>query len=182
MRILRPSCTAHCPALPCTDPSCQAYCSYTAERLLLFSQGVTLHVQPDGRTWRKLGMLSGGQRSLATLALSFALQVCLVGSALFLPRRIPKVTNTHVQTVVLACRLQLNLCCTCSTRSCFACLAAAATNAAADAVSVSLLLFRRGGLRPGHQRSSKGGSVRAPAVQRPLCSAVPPCQPQAGGV
>jgi structural maintenance of chromosome 4 len=55
----------------------RAYCSYTAERLLLFSQGVTLHVQPDGSTWRRLGMLSGGQRSLATLALSFALQVGL---------------------------------------------------------------------------------------------------------
>jgi chromosome segregation ATPase len=53
----------------------KAYCSYTAERRLLFSQGVTLHVQPDGSTWRRLGMLSGGQRSLATLALSFALQV-----------------------------------------------------------------------------------------------------------
>jgi len=53
----------------------KAYCSYTAERRLLFSQGVTLHVQPDGSTWRRLGMLSGGQKSLATLALSFALQV-----------------------------------------------------------------------------------------------------------
>jgi hypothetical protein len=53
----------------------KAYCAYTAERRLLFSQGVTLHLQPDGNTWRRLGMLSGGQRSLATLALSFALQV-----------------------------------------------------------------------------------------------------------
>jgi chromosome segregation ATPase len=59
----------------------KAYCAYTAERRLLFSQGVTLHLQPDGNTWRRLGMLSGGQRSLATLALSFALQVRLfVGS------------------------------------------------------------------------------------------------------
>lgn len=55
----------------------KAYCSYTAERGLLFSQGVTLHVQPDGSTWRRLGMLSGGQKALATLALSFALQVKL---------------------------------------------------------------------------------------------------------
>jgi hypothetical protein len=45
------------------------------ERRLLFSQGVTLHVQPDGQAWRQFGMLSGGQQALATLALSFALQV-----------------------------------------------------------------------------------------------------------
>jgi DNA repair exonuclease SbcCD ATPase subunit len=54
-----------------------AYCSYVAERRLLFSQGVTLHVQPDGSTWRRMEQLSGGQRALATLALSFALQVRL---------------------------------------------------------------------------------------------------------
>lgn len=94
----------------CTALSRKAYCSYTAERRLLFSQGVTLHVQPDGRTWRKLGMLSGGQRSLATLALSFALQVCLVGSAAFLSHSNSRVTSTHVQTFVLACTLQVNLC------------------------------------------------------------------------
>jgi chromosome segregation ATPase len=45
------------------------------ERRLLFSQGVTLHVQPDGQAWRQFAMLSGGQQALATLALSFALQV-----------------------------------------------------------------------------------------------------------
>jgi chromosome segregation ATPase len=47
------------------------------ERRLLFSQGVTLHVQPDGQAWRQFAMLSGGQQALATLALSFALQVRL---------------------------------------------------------------------------------------------------------
>lgn len=138
-------CSLPCTALLCTAPSCKAYCSYTAERRLLFSQGVTLHVQPDGRTWRKLGMLSGGQRSLATLALSFALQVRLVGLDRLLSCHTGfyKVTSIHVQTVVLACRLQLNLCCGCATRSCFACLAAAATATAAlaDVVPVSLLLF-----------------------------------------
>lgn len=65
----------------------KAYCSYTAERSLLFSQGVTLHVQPDGSTWRRLGMLSGGQRSLATLALSFALQVCAAFAPISPPAR-----------------------------------------------------------------------------------------------
>jgi DNA repair exonuclease SbcCD ATPase subunit len=54
--------------VPCTGRASQ-------ERRLLFSQGVTLHVQPDGQAWRQFVMLSGGQQALATLALSFALQV-----------------------------------------------------------------------------------------------------------
>lgn len=54
------------------------------ERRLLFSQGVTLHVQPDGQAWRQFAMLSGGQQALATLALSFALQVGLSEGALLM--------------------------------------------------------------------------------------------------
>ena len=44
------------------------------ERRLLFIQGATLHVQPDGAPWRPFQSLSGGQQALAALALSFALQ------------------------------------------------------------------------------------------------------------
>lgn len=51
------------------------YCSYTLERHLLFSEGVSLHVRPDQHRWRQFASLSGGQQALAALALSFALQV-----------------------------------------------------------------------------------------------------------
>lgn len=49
--------------------------SFTAERRLLFLEGLTLQVRPDPHRWRPFGCLSGGQQALATLALSFALQV-----------------------------------------------------------------------------------------------------------
>ncbi|KAK9828821.1 hypothetical protein WJX72_002267 [[Myrmecia] bisecta] len=51
-----------------------AYCSYTAEKLMLFADGVTFNVRPDSSKWRPFASLSGGQQSLASLALSFALQ------------------------------------------------------------------------------------------------------------
>lgn len=54
-----------------------AYCSFTAEKRLLFEEGVTLSVRPDHHKWRPFASLSGGQQSLATLALSFALQVTM---------------------------------------------------------------------------------------------------------
>lgn len=49
--------------------------SYTAERRLLFTQGLAFSVRPDHRRWRPFGSLSGGQQALATQALSFAVQV-----------------------------------------------------------------------------------------------------------
>ncbi len=52
-----------------------AYCSYTLERRLLFAQGVALVVRPDQHRWRAFHALSGGQQALASLSLSFALQV-----------------------------------------------------------------------------------------------------------
>lgn len=53
-----------------------AYLSYTLERQLLFTEGVTLHVRPgDAARWRPFASLSGGQQALGALALSLALQV-----------------------------------------------------------------------------------------------------------
>jgi len=53
-----------------------AHLSYTLERQLLFTNGITLHARPDVTSrWRPVGMLSGGQQALATLALSCAMQV-----------------------------------------------------------------------------------------------------------
>lgn len=34
--------------------------------------------RPDNRCWRAFGALSGGQQALASLALTFALQVCML--------------------------------------------------------------------------------------------------------
>lgn len=64
-----------------TPDSCCTLRSRPQERRLLFSRGVTLHVQA-GDMWRPFAMLSGGQQALAALALSFALQVCVCALAL----------------------------------------------------------------------------------------------------
>lgn len=51
-----------------------ALLSYAQDRRLLFAEGVTLNIRPDGHRWWQFSSLSGGQQALAMLALSFALQ------------------------------------------------------------------------------------------------------------
>ncbi|GMH36925.1 hypothetical protein BSKO_04798 [Bryopsis sp. KO-2023] len=51
-----------------------AHCTFPEDKCMLFSEGVTFDVRPDRRRWRPFSTLSGGQQSLATLSLSFALQ------------------------------------------------------------------------------------------------------------
>ncbi|KAK9844013.1 hypothetical protein WJX81_001928 [Elliptochloris bilobata] len=54
-----------------------AYLAFADDRLLLFADGITLHVRPDQHRWRPFGALSGGQKALSTLALLLALQAAL---------------------------------------------------------------------------------------------------------
>eukprot|EP00955_Chlamydomonas_euryale_P051940 355021-Chlamydomonas_euryale.AAC.3 len=51
-----------------------AYLQYTLDKDLLHMLGVTLCVRPDVHRWRSFAILSGGQKSLSTLALAFAMQ------------------------------------------------------------------------------------------------------------
>eukprot|EP01126_Amoeba_proteus_P007678 TRINITY_DN12756_c0_g1_i1.p1 TRINITY_DN12756_c0_g1~~TRINITY_DN12756_c0_g1_i1.p1 ORF type:complete len:197 (-),score=45.06 TRINITY_DN12756_c0_g1_i1:190-780(-) len=49
------------------------YLSYVQERIIFFEQGISFQVKPDRRQWKSFKSLSGGQKDLATLALSFAI-------------------------------------------------------------------------------------------------------------
>jgi len=49
------------------------YLSYTPDVTALFEHGVSFQVKPDKRQWKQFSHLSGGQKSLAILALSLAI-------------------------------------------------------------------------------------------------------------